>query len=223
MTELAKRRESEECQDRLAGDDMTREDPTIQVPMATARLLALTPTLWQTYSWAPHWFRDALREARTTDTGPDARNARRREILFAVCFAESYLFEWVRDEALNRKFGSLEKCFPTRPEDGWGSTRDRWKVILRELQKDGVIPARPNLGGPHGEDWNRLLDYRNGLVHAGASRPKGGAQSEEQKPSPEPQELDQLQPGWALGVVIERVRRLHAKLGTAEPSWLAGP
>jgi hypothetical protein len=86
-----------------------------------------------------------------------------------------------------------------------------------------VIPSRPDLGGPHDEDWDRLLDYRNGLVHARASRPKSGAESKEQKPSPELQELDQLGPGWALGVVIERVRRLHRAVGTPVPDWVVNP
>jgi hypothetical protein len=55
-------------------------------------------TVWLTYSFAPDWFEDALHEAKT---GID-HNAQRREIVFAVCCAESYLFEWVRDEIIGK-------------------------------------------------------------------------------------------------------------------------
>ena len=48
--------------------------------------------LWRSASWASRWFADASREAHI---GPDV-DARRREIVFAVCFVESYLFEWTR-------------------------------------------------------------------------------------------------------------------------------
>ena len=66
------------------------------------------PTIWQTYSFAPEWFADALHEAGQTGN----HHARRREIIFAVCFAESYLVEWVRDEVLNRDFNLLNQYFP---------------------------------------------------------------------------------------------------------------
>lgn len=47
------------------------------------------PTIWLSYCFAPEWFADALNEAKT---GRD-HNTRRREIIFAVCCAESYLVE----------------------------------------------------------------------------------------------------------------------------------
>jgi len=56
---------------------------------------------------AQSWFADALRE---TKTGGDA-HARRREIVFAVCFAETYLFEWVRDEVVRGDVQKLNKYF----------------------------------------------------------------------------------------------------------------
>lgn len=48
--------------------------------------LMFPPTLWQTYRYAPEWFADAVEES-----GREGHQARRREILFAVCAAESYL------------------------------------------------------------------------------------------------------------------------------------
>jgi rubredoxin len=69
-------------------------------------------TVWLSYSFAPEWFADALHEARA---GGD-HHARRREILFSVCCAESYILEWVRDQVLNRQFDRLNKYF--HPENG---------------------------------------------------------------------------------------------------------
>ena len=60
-----------------------------------------TPTIWQAYSWARDWFDDASIQTRLSD-----HRSWRREILFSVCFAESYLFEWVRDDVLK---GRLSK------------------------------------------------------------------------------------------------------------------
>jgi hypothetical protein len=59
--------------------------------------------VWLTASFAREWFNDAVHEART---GGDIQ-AKRREIVFAVSFAESYLFEWVRDQVLDT--GDLEQ------------------------------------------------------------------------------------------------------------------
>ena len=59
-----------------------------------------TVELWATASFARAWFSDALEEAGVVNDS----DARRREIVFAVCFAESYLLEWVRDVVLSRDF-----------------------------------------------------------------------------------------------------------------------
>ena len=66
-------------------------------------------TVWLTYNWAPEWLADAHMAAQTTTVAEDRKHSRRREILFAACFAESYLFEWVRDEVLDRDFEALER------------------------------------------------------------------------------------------------------------------
>jgi hypothetical protein len=75
------------------------KDVAIKLEAASMTVSGGTPTIWLTYPFAKEWFEDALHEAKT---GID-HNARRREIVFAVCFAESYLFEWVRDQVLDRK------------------------------------------------------------------------------------------------------------------------
>lgn len=176
-----------------------------------------TPTIWLTYSFAPEWFRDALNEAQT---GQD-HHSRRREIVFATCFVESYLFEWVRDEILNREFDELAKYF--RDEDRRLSTTDRWKEAIKRLYKNNRIKNVPNFGDSWWQDVQILVKYRNGLVHAGASRPETDSLEDDKKPLPSKTLLDQLPAGWAVRIVIELIRRLHEAAGTSTPAWLIEP
>ncbi len=118
------------------------------------------PEVWVHSSFARHWFEDALREART---GTDY-NARRREIVFAVCFIESYLFEWVRDEALKRDFKRLRDYLPATDKRG---IRERWKEVIKQLGKDGLLPATPDFGLPYWEDFQTLVKFRDGLGSCG--------------------------------------------------------
>ena len=69
-------------------------------------------TIWQSCSWARDWFDDAFDAAKQAD-----HRARRREIIFSVCFAETYLFECVRDEILKRDFVKLATYFPFGKEE----------------------------------------------------------------------------------------------------------
>jgi hypothetical protein len=127
--------------------------------------------VWMTYSFAREWFEDALHEAKT---GTD-HNARRREMVFAVCFAESYLFEWVRDDIFDRKdfeklVASLNQVFPPGQEQ---PVLEKWKDVPKKLLSSGLIPAAPNLGQPYweefrnshpGSSWaNPRTDYLTGL------------------------------------------------------------
>jgi len=195
----------------------SRQDAVVHAVTARADARALTPTVWLTYSFAPEWFHDALREAQT---GHD-HDSRRREILFAVCFAESYLFECVRDEVLKRDYDGLLEYFPV-PHKGRG-VRRRWKEVLKQLLENGKIREAPDLGGRHEQEWKRLVDYRDGLVHARASRPQTTARPNERMPVPSKTDLDRLAAGWALRIVIDRVRRLHEAVNTPVPEWLVDP
>ena len=177
-------------------------------------------TVWLTYSFAPEWFEDALNEAKT---GAD-HNARRREIVFAVCCAESYLFEWVRDEIIGksdmeRLMKYLNKYFP--PERKM-RVLDRWKFVTKQLWKDGFI-LEPDFSQDYWGNFTKLVDMRNGLVHASASRPETAQQPQEEKPIPSKDELDRLWPGWAIKVVIELIKNLHSSAETVPPSWLVEP
>ncbi len=167
-------------------------------------------------SFARAWFEDAFNEAQT---GQD-HNSRRREIIFSICFAESYLFEWVRDEVLQRQYTRLRIYFPPRKKRG---VDEKWRDIPKRLHDAKLIPQLPDFRDPHGKEWNILIKYRDGLVHAVASRPQTTSQAVTERPVPSKTELGNLKAGWAIRVVIERVRRLHKATGTLMPSWLVNP
>jgi hypothetical protein len=57
---------------------------------------------WKSAAMAKLWFKDARAAADRSD--PDAR---RHEIVFSVFFAESWLFEWVRDCVLHGPIPTL--------------------------------------------------------------------------------------------------------------------
>jgi len=175
-----------------------------------------TPTIWLTYSFAPEWLNDALCEART-GRGHDAR---RREIVFAVCFAESYLVEWVRDQVLNQDLGRLSEFFPPGERRG---VAEKWKDVPKALLDASLIKAVPDLGQLYWREWLKLVDMRNGLVHAKASRPHTGSQKSGDGPYPPKGDLDKLEPGWAARVVVKLVRELHSAVGIPTPVWLAEP
>ena len=172
--------------------------------------------LWSSYSFAPEWFEDALREART---GKD-HNSRRREILFAVCCVESYLIEWLRDDVLNRKFDSLPKYFPFGVHRG---IRQRWRDVIRKAHSDGLIGSMPDFGKAYWEKFEVLVQYRNGLVHGNSSRPDTASLEQEERPVPSKDNLDELESGWAVRVVTDLIRPLHDAASTSAPEWLVDP
>jgi hypothetical protein len=147
----------------------------------------------------------------------DDLHARRREIVFAVCFVESYLFEWARDDVLNHEFAQLPTYFPLDDKRG---IRDRWKEVLKALQADGRLNQLPSVGDKNDEEWVRLVLYRDGLIHASSSRPESSRAPPEEGPRPSASVLNAVTPGWAVGIVEERARRLHACSGTQPPEWL---
>ena len=170
-------------------DEPRRQNITIKPGPIEVRLTPGTVTLWRSATFALHWFDDAKREA--TARGVDAR---RREIPFAVCFAETYLLEWVRDEVLKRKFAALDEYFP--PDDRRGVI-ERWREVPKSLHAKGLIQAPPDYGkGRFWQDFTKLVDYRNGLVHARASRPQADHMPPAEIPLPRPEDLNEMGPGW---------------------------
>jgi hypothetical protein len=182
------------------------------------RLLEGT-TLWVTRNFAKTWFTDALREARSGPQVPH-RDALRREIVFAVCFVESFLVEWTRDAALKGRFHDLSRYFP--PDDRRG-IRKRWKEVIRDLHHDGLLRSRPDFGTTVWTDFCRVIDYRDGLIHASMSRPESPDLPPGEVPSPSAEDLGREERGFAVRRVVALVRQLHGWAGTTPPAWLQEP
>ena len=53
-----------------------------------------------------------------------------------------------------------------------------------------------------------------------SARPQTSGLSESQLPFPAIDQLQTLEPGWAVGVVTALIRELHAVTGTEAPDWL---
>lgn len=194
------------------------EDVVVALKTLTLKSSLSKAEIWLTYPFAQEWFNDALHEARI---GLD-HHSRRREILFAVCAAESYIVEWVRDEVLNRDFKQLPVYFPSGLHRG---VTDKWREIPKELYRDGKIRAKPDWGGVEWQNFRRLVDYRDGLVHASASRPETYSLANPPNPNPNPSktDLDNTSPGWAVNIVVNLIKHLHAAVGTTAPNWLVEP
>lgn len=175
-----------------------------------------TTNLLLYYGFAPDWFADALNEARRGD----GASSRRREILFAVCFAESYIVEWVRDEVLERDFKRFTKYFPLGMKI---PVRDKWKNVPKELHRDGLIVEAPDWSDQVWNNWLKLIDYRDGLVHAVSSLPETSLQQNDDKPEPSKTDLDQMEAGWPVKVIVALVRRLHEAVCTPTPAWIKEP
>lgn len=203
---------------------MPHEDPTFpprtQEPgisdgltgvAANVEIGSLTP--WTSYNFASDWYADAKSEANNSN-----HHARRREILFSVACAESYLLEWVRDQILKHDYPSLDRYFPP------GNNRpiaEKWKEVPKQLKGHGLIHSVPNLGG--GSAWGdflRLIEFRNGLLHARASRPETPGLSASSLPVPSMDQLRSLSPGWACGVVRRLIQELNTAAGTNLPDWI---
>lgn len=189
---------------------------TLEVESAFHTHRLSSPELLITQDFAPEWFEDALHEARI---GKDY-GSRRREILFAVCFAESYLVEWVRDEVLKKDFDKFNKYFPPGQKMG---VKDKWKKIIKRLKEDNLVPGGLDYSKAYWNDFAELVDYRDGLVHARTGRPEKAALADKEKPFPKKKALEELSPGWATNLVVELLRHLHEAVDTPAPGYLKAP
>lgn len=192
--------------------DGSGQDVSMQIAALAGKGTLSSVEIWTASCFSRSWYEDARTEAAVSEP-----NARRREIIFAVCCAECYLFEWVRDEILRRDYQRLTHYFPIPDKDG---IYERWRRVTRALREECLIRQLPDDSDAHGPAWNLLLRYRNGLTHASASRPDATGQSEKKRPTPSPQDLELLEPGWAMDVVAERIRRLHTAARSLPPDWL---
>ena len=165
---------------------------------------------------AQDWLNDGRREA-NHPRSPDNWHYRRREVLFAVCFLEAYLFEWTL--SLLRGNGNLAlKYFPADDKRG---VSDKWGWIPAELHRDGLLPNEVRVSKKHSASWLRLLTIRNGITHGTSSWPEvRGSTVARPGPKPKLSDVSALPPGWAINVAVYRVKALHAAAGTPVPAWV---
>jgi hypothetical protein len=169
---------------------------------------------------AMYWLDDLHDESQTS-----GMHARRREILFAVCFAESYIFEWVRDVVFaNRephdRHTALMQVFP---EDAKRGVFDKWKQVVKQLKCESSVPSSPDFGQKYWENFHDLVNFRDGIIHAAHCRPSASAWPQipdDPQPVPTYEELLAMKAGWAKEIVIELVGQLHAGTKTLRPYWL---
>ena len=116
------------------------ESQIVPVKPVAARATTYRATVWFNGCFADEWFRDAGREAE--DPG---FHARRREVVFALAAAESYLFEWVLRDVLRLsedRFEEINEYFvPGEHKD----VRKRFISVTQKLRDKGMIPSAPNL------------------------------------------------------------------------------
>jgi hypothetical protein len=172
-------------------------------------------TVWISANFAEYWFHDAVRETE----GRDGIHSTRREIVFAACFLESYLFEWARGIC---GINLINAYFPPKSRFEQDhrfqrTLKDKWKFVPQELHGDRFIPEAPDLDL---SELGMLVVYRNGLLHARASRPFTDDLSKESRPVPAPGELKKIRHGWACSVAKKLVLKLHEDLQTEAPGYL---
>ena len=178
-----------------------------EIYIATNPDIELGVRWWLSEHFAPRWFADAFNEMQSNKS----LDSLRREIIFAVCFSESYLFEWTR---LIVGVESILNYFPLNDRRGH---IPKWKNTLKKLYENGKIAFEPALAY---DELEILVKYRNGFIHAHASRPMSNVLAEQYKPSPSRQEIERLTPGWALKIVVNLIRALHKALRTTEESYI---
>ena len=174
-----------------------------------------TPTLSVAANYAEDWYSDALAEVNDSAN----RKNKRREIVFAACFLESYIYEWVRNygtDFLAKYFSDTAKNI-----DGEYYTKglkNKWKYMPPEIANElGVAKdLELDLSG-----LGRLIKLRNGFVHARASKLYNSFTNKKDRPVPTQEELDNnIKSGWAVSVAENLVISLHEKMNSDAPSYL---
>jgi len=170
---------------------------------------------WRASVFAPAWLEDTAKEAQQ-----DGRDARRREVVFAVCFTESYLYEMVRDQVLPGQPREITRYFPVTKEERKPGIKKRCRKVFTALCQDHKIAQSIDWDSASWTQFEDLVDMRDGLVHASISRPDTASLPEEARPNPNPEHLDKLPRGWALKIVLDLVKTMHAAIGHEPPFWI---
>jgi hypothetical protein len=194
----------------VSDQDITITPQTGAMEMSQGRV-----EVWTTVSFSQSWLRDIVIESK--QEGPDHR---RKEIVFAVCFVESYLFEVVRDLVLRMNFRETITYFPVRRKAG---IRDRCKEVFCQLHNNKKIPKAMNWSEPFWSEFCQLVEMRDGLIHASISRPYNSDLPKEANPTPSPADFYKLPQGWALKTALGLVCAMHEAIGIEIFPWLADP
>ena len=95
--------------------------------------------------------------------------------------------------------------------------------MLGELASNNEIRGKPSFGGSDWAEFIELVEYRDGLIHASASRPTSDSAPDATPPVPPVKVLQEMEPGWPVRVVATLVQNLHSAVGTPPPRWLVNP
>jgi hypothetical protein len=166
--------------------------------------------------FAPKWFEDALMETRS----PPSLDTKRREIVFATCCIETYLVEWTI-QIIPRPHETVGEFFPEK--DRFKRIGVRYDNVAERLKSKDLIPRLPIFDKAHRDELDRLFEFRNALVHGNVSWPIEPSMKVSPPMKVSPQELDEKGLGWAVGVVIKRIKCLHKANDTDPPAWLIEP
>ena len=172
------------------------------------------PTVWISANYAKNWYLDALAEVSDVAT----KDNKRREIVFSVCFLESYIYEWVR----NKDIQLLKTFFGDDAKNSEGkfyskSLKEKWKYIPPDMISEFCGDHQKDIDL---SDLGVLIGYRNGFVHGGASKPSNNDLKPKEQPKPKPEEIDCLKSGWAIRVATKLVISLHDMMNTSVPEYI---
>ena len=198
----------------MMGDDKNNASLSVTLPMMTAQIIA---SPWSHQTFAPEWFKDALYEAQNAS----GYNSTRREIVFAVAFAESYLFEWLRDEILKGEPNKLSIYLPLFYNQ---SPIKKWNTIPKKLFNAGLIPNIPKIENiQEWDEFDMVVKYRNGLSHSASSIPQNLSLPPGKFPIPPLGELNKIKPGWAIKTIIGVIKQFHEAAKMPMSEWLHIP
>jgi hypothetical protein len=131
------------------------------------------------------------------------------------------LFEWVRG-IVNHQADALEKYFPFDPDRRVGIRR-RWPRVIGQLRSDRIITMKRNPDQMAWDDFERLIDFRDGVLHASVSRPDASDSPPDKEPVPSIEDFQNLPRGHATEIVRTLILNLHNAAGTPAPDWLQTP
>lgn len=174
-----------------------------------------TPQFWHTASFGQSWLKDTYLESKV-----DGLDHRRKEVICAVCFLETFLFEWVRDDILEKDYKALATFFPPGRTMGISG---KCNLVFKDLLKDNKIKEIPNRGTAIWANFKRLVAIRDALIHAAVSRPFQDGDSATEEKTPEISNFIGLQAGWALNVVTTLAAEFYRAAQMDVAPWILDP